>query len=74
MMGLFLSILFMPKFGATSCKRLNSCHVDLQKIFNEVIKTSDSPIFYGYKIQQEQNFSAFKAYVMKVASTLLMPR
>ncbi len=45
----------MPKFGATSCKRLNSCHVDLQKIFNEVIKTTDCSIFCGYRTQREQN-------------------
>ena len=63
----------MPKFGATSCKRLNSCYVDLQKIFNEVIKTIDCLIFCGYRTQQEQSFTAFKAYVMKVANVLLMP-
>ena len=45
----------MPKFGRTSRKRLESCHEDIQYIFNEVVKHYDCSIVCGYRGKKEQN-------------------
>ncbi len=45
----------MPKFGPTSLSRLETCHPDLQLIFNEAIKTVDCSILCGHRKQSEQN-------------------
>lgn len=49
----------MPKFGRRSRERLNTCHPDLQKIFNEVIKYVDCSVLCGYRNKEDQN----KAYI-----------
>ena len=48
----------MPRFGRTNKKRLATCHPDLQKIFNQVIKRVDCSILCGHRGEADQN----KAY------------
>lgn len=48
----------MPRFGRTSKKRLATCHPDLQKVFNQVIKRVDCSILCGHRGEADQN----KAY------------
>ncbi|MGL4999532.1 MAG: hypothetical protein ACRC5T_11235 [Cetobacterium sp.] len=59
----------MPKFSKTSQERLATCHPDLQKLFNEVIKTTDCVIVCGHRNEIEQN----KAFVEK-KSKLKFPK
>ena len=49
----------MYKFGKTSAARLATCHPDLQRLFNEVIKEIDCTILCGHRTEAEQ-FKAFK--------------
>lgn len=46
----------MYKFSKISTERLNTCHPDLQKLFNEVIKIADCTIICGHRTEQEQQF------------------
>jgi len=48
----------MPNFGQRSKDSLSTAHPDLQKLFNEVIKTYDCTILCGYRNEEDQN----KAY------------
>ena len=48
----------MPKFGKTSKERLSTCHADLQRLFNEVIKHTDISIICGHRNKEDQD----KAY------------
>ena len=45
----------MAKFGTKSRGRLGSCHPDLQKVFNEVIKKVDCSILCGHRGEKDQN-------------------
>ena len=45
----------MPRFGKTSKRRLATCHPDLQKVFNEVIKTVDCSVIEGQRSKERQN-------------------
>jgi len=58
----------MPRFGRTSRRRLKTCHKDLQKVFNEVIKFYDCSILCGNRDKETQN----KAY-HDGRSTLVFP-
>lgn len=42
------------KFSASSQSKLATCHPDLQKLFNEVIKHYDCTIVCGYRSEEEQ--------------------
>lgn len=42
-------------FSKTSLERLNTCHPDLQRLFNEVIKNYDCSILCGHRGEAEQN-------------------
>jgi len=44
----------MPEFSEISANRLVSCHQDLQRVFNEVIKYFDIRILYGHRSITEQ--------------------
>ena len=44
----------MPKFSKRSQDRLNTCHPDLQKVFNEVIKYFDCSIIEGIRTKETQ--------------------
>ena len=45
----------MPKFGRTSRKRLDTCHKQIQKLFEEVVKGYDCSIVCGHRGEKEQN-------------------
>ena len=45
----------MPKFGSTSKKRLNTCHIDLKILFNHVIKQIDCSVLCGYRNKKDQD-------------------
>lgn len=55
----------MPKFSKRSAERLATCHSDLQKIFNDVIKTHDCTIICGARTLAEQQ-AAFKGGFSKL--------
>lgn len=44
----------MYHFGKTSQARLNTCHIDLQKICNEVIKNIDFSVLEGARTLEKQ--------------------
>jgi peptidoglycan L-alanyl-D-glutamate endopeptidase CwlK len=48
----------MAKFGTRSKENLNEAHIDLQKVFNEVIKYFDCSVLCGHRTKAEQD----KAY------------
>jgi len=50
----------MPKFGKKSATKLATCHPDLQRLFNEVVKHVDCTIICGHRGQKEQD-AAFNA-------------
>ena len=45
----------MPKFGAKSKERLETCHKDIQKVFNEIIKYVDCSVLCGHRGEKAQN-------------------
>lgn len=45
----------MPAFGQRSQNNLETCHEDLQKLFNEVIKHFDCSVICGHRGQEEQD-------------------
>ena len=47
-------VLVMPKFSKSSLEKLATCHIDLQTLFNEVIKTFDCIVTEGYRNQEDQ--------------------
>ena len=55
----------MPKFGKKSKENLSTCHEDLQKVFNEVIKHVDCSVLEGHRDEkrQEKLFSEGKTKV-----------
>lgn len=56
----------MPKFGKKSEERLATCHVDLQRLFNEVIKHYDCTVLCGHRGKDEQD-EAVRTGVSKLA-------
>lgn len=56
----------MPKFGKKSEERLATCHVDLQRLFNEVIKHYDCTVLCGHRGKDEQD-EAIRSGVSKLA-------
>lgn len=45
----------MPRFGKKSQDNLDTCHPDLQKLLNEVIKGFDCSVLCGHRGKDEQN-------------------
>ncbi len=45
----------MPKFGGPSRRRLETCDVDLQHLFNEVIRHFDCKVIWGHRDKEAQN-------------------
>lgn len=45
----------MPKFGKTSKARLETCHEDLQTLFNHIVEAVDCSIICGHRGEEEQN-------------------
>lgn len=44
----------MPKFSPESFSKLSTCHIDLQVLFFEVVRTFDCKILEGYRNQEDQ--------------------
>lgn len=45
----------MPHYSVRSKSRLEQCHPDLQRVFNEVIRYFDCTITEGYRSKEDQN-------------------
>lgn len=45
----------MPSYSARSKEKLATCHPDLQRLFNEVIKSRDNMILIGHRNQMLQD-------------------
>jgi peptidoglycan LD-endopeptidase CwlK len=45
----------MPVFGTRSKANLSTCHVELQRLFHEVIKHADCTVIQGHRTQAEQD-------------------
>jgi peptidoglycan L-alanyl-D-glutamate endopeptidase CwlK len=48
----------MPSFGPKSLEQLGSCHPDLQRLFQYVVKFYDCAVIKGHRGEQEQNAAA----------------
>jgi len=44
----------MPNFSRSSLNKLNTCHPDLIRLMNEVIKDYDITVIYGRRTNEEQ--------------------
>lgn len=44
----------MPMFSQASFSKLSTCHIDLQTIFFEVVKSWDCTILQGFRNQEDQ--------------------
>lgn len=47
----------MYSFGETSLKNLKEAHLDLQRVFLEVIRHTDCKVIEGFRGEHEQNFA-----------------
>ncbi len=47
----------MPMFSQKSFSRLSSCHIDLQAVFFEVVKTFDCTVLEGYRNETDQRLA-----------------
>jgi len=45
----------MPSFGKTSRRRLNTCDIQLQELFNEVVKEYDCSVLCGFRTKSAQH-------------------
>jgi peptidoglycan L-alanyl-D-glutamate endopeptidase CwlK len=45
----------MPNFSKKSKEKLSTCHIDLQRLLNEVVKTFDCVIICGERGEVDQN-------------------
>ncbi len=57
----------MPQFSKSSLEKLATCHPDLQRLFNEVIKHYDCTILEGHRSDEDQ-LKAFNAGKSKIKS------
>lgn len=55
----------MPKFGRASAQRLATCHADIRKVCEQLIKTVDFAVTCGHRNKADQN-AAYKAGNSKV--------
>ena len=55
----------MPRFGNTSQERLDTCHEDIQSLFNYVVRNYDCTILEGHrsKEDQQEKFNSGKSKV-----------
>ena len=47
----------MPSFSQESMKELSTCHIDLQVIFFNVVRTFDCKVIEGYRNEERQNIA-----------------
>lgn len=52
----------MPRFSKSSKQRLSTCHPDIQKVFNEVIKHVDCKVLCGVRTEEEQEKAVIDGY------------
>jgi len=52
----------MARYSKNSSDKLSSCHIDLQRIFNEVIKHFDNTILCGERGEKEQTEAYEKGF------------
>ena len=45
----------MPKFSQSSLSKLNTCDINLQILFKEVVKDYDCTVVYGHREKEKQN-------------------
>jgi len=45
----------MPSYSRRSSNKLKTCHPDLQRLFNEVVKHFDCTIICGHRSEEEQS-------------------
>ena len=45
----------MASFGVKSSRRLNTCHVDIQRVMLPVVKVYDCSVIWGYRGKARQN-------------------
>lgn len=45
----------MPSFGSRSRKNLDTCHPDLKRLFEEVVKHFDCSVIQGHRGKEEQD-------------------
>ena len=45
----------MPRFSQKSINRLNTCHPELRRLFENVVETFDCSIVYGFRGNDEQD-------------------
>ena len=45
----------MPSYSKASASKLATCHPDIQKVFNEVVKYFDNTILVGHRTKEEQD-------------------
>jgi len=55
----------MPRYSESSRQKLETCHPDIQAVFNEVIKHYDCKVLCGHRGQEEQD-KAFREGRSKV--------
>lgn len=56
----------MYRYGRSSKARLATCHPELQRLFNEMIKDWDISILCGHRNEEDQN-AAFKSGASKLS-------
>jgi peptidoglycan L-alanyl-D-glutamate endopeptidase CwlK len=47
----------MPKFSQQSFSKLSTCHLDLQTLFYEVVRTFDCTVIEGHRNEEDQNIA-----------------
>ena len=52
----------MPRFSQKSRDNLSSCHLDLQILFNEVIKWFDCTVICGHRSKEDQDEAYRKGF------------
>ena len=45
----------MPKFSQISFSRLSTCHIELQTLFYEVVRSYDCSVILGYRNEEDQH-------------------
>jgi peptidoglycan L-alanyl-D-glutamate endopeptidase CwlK len=65
----------MPAFSKSSTDRLSTCHPDLQRLFNEVVKRYDCTIIEGHRTdeRQAQLFTEGKTKIRKGGKHTFIP-
>lgn len=63
----------MPKFSSRSANILAECHTDLQRVFNEVIKSWDCTVIEGKRSEEKQKENVAKGVSKTLNSKHVYP-